>query len=660
MPIPEPKAGETEQEFISRCMSVLSKEDPDKLHKQRLAICYSKWREAKMTEPTVQDVHIDKPLENVSIKVKKIKRNKIENVPIFQAGTWKGQTYTIEDLDEIVRNTNALIKSGLHEPPVKIGHSENQRKLLEEIGLPAFGYVEKIYRIGDQIFADLIDVPDKVVEWITLRHYDKVSSEIYLDYEHPRTGEKIGKVLRAVAFLGADIPAVKGLGSIVYHNEEKNKKNVKIFVFEDKNLEEVNSMKKWTIDEIKRVLPCCVDFVQKYMESKNKKFLDGEELAMVLAEKRFQEVKEEDKVEEESIECPEGYKWDEKLGRCIRLDEKQEDRVVCPKGYEWNEEQGRCVKVEVKEVKETVESQEGENKKVEIDRDVLIALLKKAGIEVGDDEEISEGIIKEKLEKLGNEGNEEDEEVELEITEDEENKFLDILEKIVESQKVAEFQLPGGTPRGWTRESFRKAFESMGGTFTDCVDRMKDVVDSPERFCAWLKYRATDKWPGTKEWRASEKEENKEIAELKEKIRKYEEKIFKDKVKEFIEKNREVLLPRFDEYIQIFCENLSDKIVKFDDKEVDLRKLFLDFLQDIVKSKVVKFGEIAKVKESEIYEISDEEREKVVRKYSEVKPNVRVENIDLALLAEKISGKENIPYRDALIKAYKILNKKEE
>jgi hypothetical protein len=174
-----------------------------------------------MAEPTIQDIHIDKPLENVSVKVKQQKRNKIESVPIFQSGTWKGQTYTIEDLDEIVRNTNALIKARLHEPPIKLGHNENQKKLLEESGLPAFGYVEKLYRIGDQIFADFIDVPDKLINWITLRHYDKVSSEIYLDYEHPKTNEKIGKVLRAVALLGADIPAVKGLGSIMYHKEVK-------------------------------------------------------------------------------------------------------------------------------------------------------------------------------------------------------------------------------------------------------------------------------------------------------------------------------------------------------------------------------------------------------------------------------------------------------
>jgi len=42
MPLPEPK-GESQQEFISRCMSELQTEFPDQ--EQRLAVCYTQWRE---------------------------------------------------------------------------------------------------------------------------------------------------------------------------------------------------------------------------------------------------------------------------------------------------------------------------------------------------------------------------------------------------------------------------------------------------------------------------------------------------------------------------------------------------------------------------------------------------------------------------------------
>lgn len=45
MPLPKPTGKETQQEFISRCMSELKGEFPYKY--QRLAVCYTQWREKK-------------------------------------------------------------------------------------------------------------------------------------------------------------------------------------------------------------------------------------------------------------------------------------------------------------------------------------------------------------------------------------------------------------------------------------------------------------------------------------------------------------------------------------------------------------------------------------------------------------------------------------
>jgi len=44
MPIPEPRKGEKESEYVSRCMSVVGKEEE---HDRALAICYRKYRERK-------------------------------------------------------------------------------------------------------------------------------------------------------------------------------------------------------------------------------------------------------------------------------------------------------------------------------------------------------------------------------------------------------------------------------------------------------------------------------------------------------------------------------------------------------------------------------------------------------------------------------------
>jgi len=45
MPIPQPRDGEKEDEFIPRCMGdkVMNEDYPDS--KQRAAVCYSQWRE---------------------------------------------------------------------------------------------------------------------------------------------------------------------------------------------------------------------------------------------------------------------------------------------------------------------------------------------------------------------------------------------------------------------------------------------------------------------------------------------------------------------------------------------------------------------------------------------------------------------------------------
>ena len=48
MPLPKPKTGENEEDFISRCMGNPTMKDDYPEQKQRLAVCYSRWKEKKM------------------------------------------------------------------------------------------------------------------------------------------------------------------------------------------------------------------------------------------------------------------------------------------------------------------------------------------------------------------------------------------------------------------------------------------------------------------------------------------------------------------------------------------------------------------------------------------------------------------------------------
>ena len=45
MPIPQPKLKEKRNEFVSRCVSKLSKIDSDKPRKQIIAICFNAWKQ---------------------------------------------------------------------------------------------------------------------------------------------------------------------------------------------------------------------------------------------------------------------------------------------------------------------------------------------------------------------------------------------------------------------------------------------------------------------------------------------------------------------------------------------------------------------------------------------------------------------------------------
>jgi uncharacterized protein YdaT len=125
--------------------------------------------------------------------------NAIRGVEIFATGTHNGDVYTEADLDEMVRAHNELD----FRPAVKIGHTKDSP------GAPAYGWVKNVKRVGQKLVADFTDMHDSVVDALRKRSYDRVSSEVYFNLN--RGGKKFGRALKAVALLGADVPAVANL-----------------------------------------------------------------------------------------------------------------------------------------------------------------------------------------------------------------------------------------------------------------------------------------------------------------------------------------------------------------------------------------------------------------------------------------------------------------
>lgn len=126
---------------------------------------------------------------------------------IFAVGTWNGMEFTEEDLDDIVQNFERLREE--HRVPLKFGHNEDQ-----EItdGQPAIGWVERIFKQGNKLFADFTHMPKTVFEAIKNKLYRTVSIELLFNVD--KDGKKYNHVLDAVALLGADQPAVSSLADL--------------------------------------------------------------------------------------------------------------------------------------------------------------------------------------------------------------------------------------------------------------------------------------------------------------------------------------------------------------------------------------------------------------------------------------------------------------
>lgn len=145
----------------------------------------------------------------------------LNGVHIFKAGTYtltgadgkkETLTYSESDVQQMADNANALLAAKLHEPPAKLGHDEDQA-FAKMAGLPAVGWVKRVVAKGMNLYADFSKVPAVLAEAIQRGRYRHISSEIYDPAQTAATfGDAVkGFTLRAVAFLGADVPVVKGM-----------------------------------------------------------------------------------------------------------------------------------------------------------------------------------------------------------------------------------------------------------------------------------------------------------------------------------------------------------------------------------------------------------------------------------------------------------------
>lgn len=139
------------------------------------------------------------PLTNKLVKLKPIN--------IFRIGKWKGFTYTIKHLDEMVQN----FKDGVMRAYLKItedgNHGSIQRPLLSSL---AFGWVDELKREGERLFASFKQVPEAVAKLITGGALKQKSIEVWPDY-HTTDGKPRGACLECILVFGTGLPGVHDL-----------------------------------------------------------------------------------------------------------------------------------------------------------------------------------------------------------------------------------------------------------------------------------------------------------------------------------------------------------------------------------------------------------------------------------------------------------------
>lgn len=101
-------------------------------------------------------------------------------VEVFEVGTHRGKPYTTKDLADMVRNFTRFSigpDPKLNSPAV-LGHEERQ-ELLENSGLPAAGWQKRLWRHDGKLKANTGGIPESIKKQLDDEQYLKTSAELY-------------------------------------------------------------------------------------------------------------------------------------------------------------------------------------------------------------------------------------------------------------------------------------------------------------------------------------------------------------------------------------------------------------------------------------------------------------------------------------------------
>lgn len=144
---------------------------------------------------------------------------------VFKAGKYPQGKFTKKEIAQIAKNYDPTFC----EAPITIDHQQSG---------PAYGWVDTVKADGDKLKVSFKEIPSEFEQDVNAGKYKKVSVELYKNLEGK------GAYLKAVSFLGAATPQVKGLEPIKFMEAESD-----TFEFESEDAEE-DEPQKFSEDEI--------------------------------------------------------------------------------------------------------------------------------------------------------------------------------------------------------------------------------------------------------------------------------------------------------------------------------------------------------------------------------------------------------------------------
>ena len=163
---------------------------------------------------------------------------------VFKAGKYPQGKFTEKEIAEIAKNYDPKFC----EAPITIDHQQSG---------PAYGWVDTVKADGDKLKVAFKDVPQEFEKDVNDGKYKKVSVELY------RNLEGKGAYLKAVSFLGAATPQVKGLEPIKFMESEAD-------TYEFESGDEPEEFTEADVEDLKNQITALEEQVSKFKENNKK------------------------------------------------------------------------------------------------------------------------------------------------------------------------------------------------------------------------------------------------------------------------------------------------------------------------------------------------------------------------------------------------------